>query len=361
MTSKGRIKEMFPGGNTYKGFHSFYDYIISLDEANRKYCIKGGPGVGKSSFIKSVATHFLDKGCDVELHHCSSDNNSLDAVVIKQAKVAILDATAPHIVDPKIPGAVDEILNFGEYWNEKGFELQRKTLIDLNKEKKNMFDSCYRCLMCAKQIQDDTETIAEQTVDKAKYSDLVLSIKAQLINNVAFTGMAGKDRHLFHSALTPNGKIDYVDTIITDDLKCYLLKGNHIKGASDILSMVANELLLKGYDVEIYHQPLNPQRLETIVIEKLNFALTLDSKVKDKACKVFDLDNAIISEKLQNKNSLITKNKKMMEMLLDEAYARIKAAKEKHDELEKKYIPQMDFAEVDKLKNKIIKKIESYL
>ena len=314
MVSKGRIKEMFPGGNTYRGFHSFYDYIISLDEANRKYCIKGGPGVGKSSFIKSIASHFLDKGCDVELHHCSSDNNSLDAVVIKQAKVAILDATAPHIVDPKIPGAVDEILNFGDYWNEKGFELQRKTLIDLNNEKKSMFDSSYRYLMCAKQIQDDTETIAEQTVDKAKYRDMILSVKAQLVDNVTVTGMTGKDRHLFHSALTPNGKIDYVDTIINDNLKCYLLKGNHIKGASDILSIIVNEFLLKGYDVEIYHQPLNPQRLETIVVEKLNFALTLDGKVKDKACKVFDLDNAIISEKLEIKNELLLKNDNMIQM-----------------------------------------------
>jgi MoxR-like ATPase len=98
MANKGTIKEVFPGGNTYKGFHSFYDYIISNDEANRIFCIKGGPGVGKSSFMKSIAKEFVELGCDVELHHCSSDNNSLDGVVIKQAKVALLDGTAPQRV-----------------------------------------------------------------------------------------------------------------------------------------------------------------------------------------------------------------------------------------------------------------------
>ena len=57
---KGNIKDVFPGGNTYKGFHSFYDYMLPNDEANRIFCIKGGPGVGKSSFMKSVVVKFLD-------------------------------------------------------------------------------------------------------------------------------------------------------------------------------------------------------------------------------------------------------------------------------------------------------------
>jgi MoxR-like ATPase len=99
MAKQGSIKEVFPGGNTYKGFHSFYDYIISTEEANRIFCIKGGPGVGKSSFMKAIAREFVELGYDVELHHCSSDNNSLDGVVIKQAKVALLDGTAPQRVD----------------------------------------------------------------------------------------------------------------------------------------------------------------------------------------------------------------------------------------------------------------------
>jgi len=98
MAKQGNVKEVFPGGNTYKGFYSFYDYIIQNDEANRIFCIKGGPGVGKSSFMKAIAREFVELGYDVELHHCSSDNDSLDGVVIKQARVALLDGTAPQRV-----------------------------------------------------------------------------------------------------------------------------------------------------------------------------------------------------------------------------------------------------------------------
>jgi hypothetical protein len=39
------------------------------------------------------------------LHHCSSGNYSPDGVAIKEAKVALLNRTTPHAVDPKNPGA----------------------------------------------------------------------------------------------------------------------------------------------------------------------------------------------------------------------------------------------------------------
>ncbi|SHK14198.1 hypothetical protein SAMN02745975_03743 [Geosporobacter subterraneus DSM 17957] len=95
MDKKGKIKRVFPGGNTAKGFFSYYDNIIGK-EANRLFIIKGGPGVGKSSFMKKIGYEMTEKGYDVEFHQCSSDNGSLDGVVIPALKVAIIDGTAPH-------------------------------------------------------------------------------------------------------------------------------------------------------------------------------------------------------------------------------------------------------------------------
>ena len=42
--AKGRIRHMFPGGNTPLGFYSFYDYILPQKQAERIIIIKGGPG-----------------------------------------------------------------------------------------------------------------------------------------------------------------------------------------------------------------------------------------------------------------------------------------------------------------------------
>lgn len=97
MIKKGKVKCVFPGGNTSKGFFSFYDHIIPTD-SRKIFSIKGGPGVGKSSMMKAVAHRFIEQGLDVEMHYCSSDNNSLDGVVIEKANIALIDGTAPQRV-----------------------------------------------------------------------------------------------------------------------------------------------------------------------------------------------------------------------------------------------------------------------
>ncbi len=92
----GKIKKVFPGGNTSQGFYSYYNYVIE-DDANRIFVLKGGPGVGKSSMMKKIAEDMLAKGYDVEYHYCSSDNDSLDGIVVSKLRVAMIDGTAPHV------------------------------------------------------------------------------------------------------------------------------------------------------------------------------------------------------------------------------------------------------------------------
>ena len=100
---KGKARNMFPGGNTSKGFYSRFDNIISPEEARRIFVIKGGPGTGKSTLMKNISEIMTDHGYDVELMHCSSDSKSLDGVVIPELRVALIDGTAPHVTDPKAP------------------------------------------------------------------------------------------------------------------------------------------------------------------------------------------------------------------------------------------------------------------
>lgn len=73
----GNVRRVYPGGNTYKGLYSFYDYILNQQSAKRIIVIKGGPGVGKSFFMKKLGADMLDRGFDVEYHHCSLDNKSV--------------------------------------------------------------------------------------------------------------------------------------------------------------------------------------------------------------------------------------------------------------------------------------------
>ena len=68
---RGKIRKMFPGSNSAYGFYSFYDQIIE-DNATRIFVIKGGPGVGKSTFMQNIARELIKKGRDAEFHCCSA-------------------------------------------------------------------------------------------------------------------------------------------------------------------------------------------------------------------------------------------------------------------------------------------------
>ena len=79
----GKYRYYFPGGNTPEGFVSYYRDIMPQSEAARIFCIKGGPGTGKSTLMKQIGEHYIDEGMDVDLLKCSSDPASLDGIVIK--------------------------------------------------------------------------------------------------------------------------------------------------------------------------------------------------------------------------------------------------------------------------------------
>src|SRR5690554_6153355 len=101
--TENRARHIFLGGNTHLGFFSYYDHILPQEDADIIFVIKGGPGTGKSSCMKKSAREMLSRGHVVEFMHCSSDSDSLDGIVIRDLKAAMLDGTAPHVVDPKHP------------------------------------------------------------------------------------------------------------------------------------------------------------------------------------------------------------------------------------------------------------------
>jgi len=357
---KGTIKNFFPGGNTSRGFHSFYRYILGQDEARRIICIKGGPGTGKSSLMKKVGNYFNDKGYNIEYHHCSSDNNSLDGLVIKELNVAILDGTSPHVVDPINPGAVDEILNMGDCWNEEGFKKYRHNIIDINKKVGKTFQRAYRFFGASKLIYDDWCTFNNEALNLDKLNLIKENLKQSLFttspSNVGF------DRHLFATAFTPNGIITYIENLCDTYKNIYVLKGGPGTGKSNVLEFLSAEALRHGYYVEIFHTPLIPEKIEHILIPDLNVAILTSNEINN-----LDIPGTVIDMKDCLNLSTLEKNKVQMEYdstefftLLNKGLATIKEAKILHDELETSFIPNMDFSKVDKVLAKVLKKINGY-
>lgn len=358
---KGEFRHYFPGGNTSKGFYSFYRYILPQEIARRIICIKGGPGTGKSSLMKRVGQYFNEKGYDIEYHHCSSDNNSLDAIVIKGLNVALLDGTAPHIVDPVNPGAVDEILNLGSCWNENGFKTSRNTIMTINKQVGKTFKRAYRYIGAAKTIHDDWSSYNSEALNNSKLNLFKEDFKDEILSNISVSS-TGTDRHLFATAFTPNGIVTYIDSIAANYKRVYVLNGAPGTGKTNVLNYILEESLKRGLYVEAYHDPLIPDRLEHIIIPTLNIAILTSNEINQKnfVGNQIQMDDFLNKRILDKSSDEIQVDKEIFYSLLNKGLKIISGAKSLHDELEKCYIPNMDFDKVEGTFNQIITKLLKY-
>lgn len=353
-------KHYFLGGNTAEGFFSFYNYILPQKIARRIICIKGGPGTGKSSLMKRVGNFFSDKGYEIEFHHCSSDNNSIDGMVIKELNVALLDGTSPHMVDPITPGAIDEILNMGECWNEDGFKDYRDKILSTKKEISTNFNRAYRFLASAKNVYEDWLNFNQQALNLNSINLLKENLKNTILDNDISN--IGYERHLFATAFTPNGVISYIQNLIEDFQYVYVLKGGPGCGKTDILKYLYKEAVRRGLYVEVLHAPLMPDKLEHILIPELSTAIITSNEINKLTAKgiIFDMNDYLDKNMLEKNKDEIEYVKNIFYILLNKGLSCIEQAKFIHDKLESYYIPNMDFEKMNLIGENIIDKILKY-
>ena len=345
---EGIIRHMFAGGNTPGGFFSYYHNIIPHNEARKIYILKGGPGTGKSSLMRKIGLVLAKHGYDAEFMHCSSDNNSLDGIVIPRLGLAMIDGTSPHIVDPVYPGAVDEIINLGQFWNTAGFSESRDEIILLNKKIKRHFTSAYRYLNAASSLKQDTEAIFEEALDAAAESRLINELIQTLFGKNTNAGSPKKRRRLFASAITPRGFSDFLDSICST---CKIIRLSAPAGSSTrhILEVLSHEAAFRGFAIETYFCPMDPLRIEHMVIPELKLSVVTAneyhdvSDINNENCTTYFMNELYGSAEIEDCDDQLSFNRQCIETLFQQAIKMIAQAKATHDELEKHYIKNMDF------------------
>ncbi len=343
----------FLGANSPDGFFSYFDQIIDYETANRLYIIKGGPGTGKSSFMRKIAEAGAAKGHAVELIYCSSDPNSLDGIVFPKLKIAFADGTAPHILDPVFPGAVDEIINLGEFWDESALRREKANIIKLSLEISQNFAKAYRFIGAAGFVQKDSCGALASSLDVNK---LTKYSERQCKKLFAPTGKHGKEIKRFLSGITPYGTISYIDSL-TKNSKEIIVIEDKLGLSNLLLTNLRNGGIAAGYTVISYYCPMAPDtKLEHIYIEELSLAIITSDDFHpysgDFTKRIFTT-RFIEKEPACGAKSRVRFNKKCEKSLLSGAVSSLKEAITLHDELEKYYVAAMDFSKSDALAKKI--------
>ena len=170
----------FAASNSSTGFRNYYGDIFTDARVNRLYIIKGGPGTGKSHFMKAVARHARGRGYRVTEYACSSDPASLDGLLLTKEgspTLGFVDGTPPHPREPTLPGVKEELIHLGAFWNsgalaESGEEARR-----LSEAKSAAYSRAYAYLSAC----GATDAVAEQYVNLCVREDRLQALAERLL------------------------------------------------------------------------------------------------------------------------------------------------------------------------------------
>ena len=136
------VTRYFLGGNTVSGFVSFYGQFCRGPE-DFLWVIKGGPGCGKSSFMKTIGRAAENAGLDVEYVLCSGDPDSVDGVYLPALHTGYADGTAPHVLEAVTPGAAGLYLDLGQFYDRIALQKERRAIELLQTRYRALYREAY--------------------------------------------------------------------------------------------------------------------------------------------------------------------------------------------------------------------------
>lgn len=358
MSTESHIR-YFLGANTPDGFYSFYDELLDPREANDYFILKGGPGCGKSTLMRRVSAALEEAGQPCEYIVCSGDPDSLDAVLFPAQKAAIVDGTAPHVVEPKFPGVVESYVNVGSCYDKKALCARRLEIMSSMSGYQECYQRAYRCLDAAAQIAADTRALLITPTVESKAIKRARGIMTREVRRTS--GVPGRMIHRFLSAVTHKGALCLFDTVDAQCKRVYALSDS-FGLAHLMLAPLAAGAVAAGYDIIACPSPMDPQRLEHVIIPALSLAFVTSTPslpYPGHPYRRIRLDAIADADALRLSKARLRFSRKVSAALVSEAVESLSEAKSMHDRLEALYNPYVDFERVHLMGQEITEELLS--
>ncbi len=346
--------QYFLGANSPGGFYSLYDQLIAPEEARAVYILKGGPGCGKSTLMRRVAALVTRESFQAEYILCSGDPGSLDAVLFPELRAAVVDGTAPHVVEPRYPGVVESYVNLGECYDRAALGDLRREIMGCMSGYKGCYQRAYRCLGAAAEIREDVRsTLLTEALEQrmAKRARGILSREVRPRRGAS----PGRVRQRFLGAVTHRGQLCLYGTAQAQCGRVYELPDRYGL-AHAMLSVLLSGAAAAGYDVVACPDPMAPDRLAHLLVPELSLAFLSSSPAlpyPGDACRRVRLDAMADREILRRSRPRLRFCQKVSAALVDEAVDSLAQTKAMHDQLEALYNPYVDFGRVEEFAQRI--------
>ncbi len=353
------IIKFYMGANTPQGFYSLFDGLYNSHDGWTAYVIKGGPGTGKSGLLRRVGERAAAEGLQTEWINCSSDPQSLDAIILPEVKVCLADGTSPHVIEPQFPGAVEQIIHLGDYWNRSFLRENAEAIIDLTQKTSACHKRCIRFLGVAGSIRSDIARIAVSHTDTVKAERFATRFSAREFG--APRGKIGKETRRFLSVVSPNGVDTKYDTMRELCDRIIVLDDGFYAASNILLDRLRCYALGNGLDVISCLCPLAPTAgAEHLILPQLRLGIFTANEFHKNlfpGAKQIHASRFMSNSGMKENKHRLAFNKKTMIEMTDAATNALCEAKKMHDALERFYVSAMNFDQIDKLADEITDEI----
>lgn len=322
------------------GFISCFDHLIPDRLLTRKLILKGGPGVGKSTFMRRIHAVLCENDAASTLYFCSGDPDSLDAVAVPDCGLLILDGTAPHIVDPQIPGARDSIINLGVCLDEAAMRPRLPHIRACMADHAAATARARAALRAAWALQKDAEALLSSLIDPALMTRMAAALTAAVLAESGRQTDLPSVRPVIADAVTPKGTL----SLIAGNAYARIIRLVH-HAAMDItpvLRRVSSAVLAAGYDVEEHLCPTRPGALCHLAVPALSTLITTAELPVSE--QTFDFSACLPAGCLLRHECALEQSMTGVHLHTRQAVTALQQAKQLHDELETFYVPNMDFS-----------------
>ena len=349
--------QYFLGANSPKGFYSLYHELIPLDTARAVYLLKGGPGCGKSTLMRRVGAAVEEAGHPAQYILCSGDPDSLDAVIFPTLHIALVDGTAPHVVEPTCPGAVESYLDLGSCYDREALRPLRKELADCMSGYRGCFQRAYRCLWAAAEIRRDMRATLDTPQLQQRLAKRARGIAGRELPRTG--GAPGAVTQRFLSGVTHKGVMTLFPTVQAQCQRVYELADTYGTGHT-LLTCLLSAASAAGHPVIACPSPMEPDRLEHLLLPDLSLAFvtsTPESPFPARPYRRLRLDAMADAALVRQQRPRLRFARKVSAALVEEAVDSLAQAKAMHDRLEKLYNPHVDFGRVEMLAGQVTAEI----
>lgn len=331
--------------------NDFFSLCAPFDEPKpgvRRYLIKGSAGNGKSTAMKQAAEACEPFDSLIERIHCSSDPDSLDGVIFKDAKCSIVDATPPHEVEPSFPGSFQTTVNFFDALNEEVLTPKLPTLKTLSEEISLCHQKARRMMAGADALLSDNRQFIASILKPQKIDALADRLALRELPPKKGGGTGEVHLRLL-SAVTMNGVLTYTDTVKTMCSRVICIDDPFGATADRLLRRLLFHVKQRGLEVYVCFDPTAPDKLVShLLIPSLSLGFvtqSADVRFDPSMCtRMIRYTRFLDRSALRKRRQTLTFQKKAANVLIHAASAHLRQAKAIHDTLEAEYHEGVDFS-----------------